>query len=128
MEITPRTRGEGRVSGLRSSISSSGHGELFACQVTHAKNGKDVNVYIKSALMHPSRQGRVQALGKTFSYNKFVRDLLELEVGLERLRLAISHREPLPACVHTLSSCFKNAIQSAHSCTLSKAFKHFSTC
>lgn len=28
----------------------------------------------------------------------------------------------------TLSSCFRNAMKSAHSCTLSNEFKHFSTC
>lgn len=101
---------------------------MSACQVTHSEDGKDVNVYIESALMHPGWQGGVQALGEALGYNKFVGDLLELEVRLESLDQAISHRDLLPARIQTLRSCFRNAIQSAHSWTLSKAFKHFSTC
>jgi hypothetical protein len=49
--------------------------------------------------MHPSRQGGVQALGEALCYDKFVWDLLELEVGLERLYLAISHKDLLSTCM-----------------------------
>ena len=78
--------------------------------------------------MHPSRQGRVQALRETFSYNELVWDLLKLEVGLESLEQGSVTSNLISPCVCTLRSCFRNAMQSAHSCTLSKAFKHFSTC
>ena len=48
--------------------------------------------------MHPSRQGGIQALSEAFGYDKFVRDLLELEVRLERLHQAISQQDRcLPA-------------------------------
>ena len=67
--------------------------ELSACQITHSKNRKDVNVYIKGSLMYSSWQRGGQALGETFGYDKFVRDLLELEVGLEGLHLTISRRK-----------------------------------
>lgn len=128
MEIALTTKAGGRVSDLRSSIVSSGT-KSSACRITYAKDREDVGVYIKSSLVYASRQGGVQALGETFGYNEFVRDLLELEVGLEGLHQVISqHQGVSSACVRTLSSCFRNAIQSAHSCTLSKAFKHFSTC
>lgn len=41
--------------------------------------------------MYPSRESRIQALGETFGYNKFVRDLLKLEVRLEGLHQAINY-------------------------------------
>jgi hypothetical protein len=41
------------------------------------------------------------------------------------MRLRTRTQESIP---RTFKSCFRNAMQSAHSCTLSKEFKHFSTC
>lgn len=59
-----------------------------------------MSIDIQSALVHTSRQGRVEALSQSFSYDQFPWDLLELHVRLKRLyahhvSLSLAHERSL---------------------------------
>ena len=98
-------------------------------RLTHPKDGENMSVDIESALVNASGESMIETLGEPLRNDEFMRDLFKLHVRLECLsKKRTVSTESKKWERRTLSSLVRNAIKSAHSCTLSKVWRQRSTC